>query len=57
MFIAFLNLICNTHNLLINNTLFPSGINNDNNQNIEIALFDIKDNLDYLYTLNCHNIN
>jgi len=40
---------------LINNKLFQSGVNNDN-QNIEIALFDIKDNLDYLYTLNCHNI-
>jgi len=43
------------NNLLINNKLFQSGVNNDN-QNIEIALFDIKDNLDYLYTLNCHNI-
>jgi hypothetical protein len=47
------------NNLMINNKLFPSEANNNenNNQNIEIALFDIKENLEYLYTLNCHNIN
>ena len=31
------------------------GINN--NQNLEIALFNLKDNLEYLYSLNCENIN
>ena len=39
------NLVMNNQNLKINN-----------NQNLEIALFDLKDNLEYLYSLNCENI-
>ena len=44
------------NNLMIKDKLVLSD-NNNNNHNIEIALFDIKENLEYLYSLNCQNIN
>ena len=43
--------IQNNQNIGINNN------NNNNNNNLEIALFNLKDNLEYLYSLNCENIN
>jgi len=45
------------NNLMIKDKLVLSDNNNNNNHNIEIALFDIKENLEYLYSLNCQNIN
>jgi hypothetical protein len=43
------------NNLMIKDKLGIS--NNNQNDNIEIALFGIKENLEYLYSLNCHKIN
>jgi hypothetical protein len=46
--------IQNNQNIGINNN---QNIGINNNQNLEIALFNLKDNLEYLYSLNCENIN
>ena len=43
-------------NLMIKDKLVFSDKNYNNNNNIEIALFDLKENLEYLYSLNCQNI-
>ena len=43
-------------NLMIKDKLVFSDNNYNNNNNIEIALFDLKENLEYLYSLNCQNI-
>jgi hypothetical protein len=45
------------NNLMIKDKLGISNDNNQNQNNIEIALFDIKENLEYLYSFNCHKIN
>ena len=45
------------NNLMIKDKLGISNDNNQNQNNIELALFDIKENLEYLYSLNCHKIN
>lgn len=47
-----LNIDMNNQNLNMNNNH-----NLDNNQNFELALFNLKDNLEFLYSLNCENIN
>jgi hypothetical protein len=42
------------NNLMINNNLIIE--DSSKNNNLEIAFFDIKENLEYLYSLNCENI-
>jgi hypothetical protein len=44
------------NNLNIKNDLIVSDLTN-NNQNIELAFFDLKNNLEYLYSFNCEKIN
>lgn len=48
------------NNLMIKDKMIKDKmVNSENNynHNIEIALFDLKENLEYLYSLNCQNIN
>jgi hypothetical protein len=44
------------NNLNIHHDIIINEVNN-NNINLELALFNLKDNLEYLYSFNCENIN
>jgi len=50
-----LNIDMHTNQNLNMNT--NQNLNMNSNKNLEIALFNLKDNLEYLYSLNCENIN